>query len=212
MEQETLYDKTMTMYATKLDRGAGVLPEIVDEGASMSVEDDGSVLPMGWALKSAGVQRKNLTVVQKNYLTKVFQVGERTGQKAFPTSVSKVMRRGKHREGSNILDKSDYLTPLQIAGFFSRLSAKKTYSVEQSSEEEELERNELTTENAIEEMSNEVTKALALQHPIMYETYNICEIVGQSVFDTKTAEHLCRLRTGCSIDDWQAQATVYGNY
>ena len=107
----------------------------------MSVEDGGSVVPMGWALKSAGVQRKNLTVAQKNYLTEAFQVGERTGQKADPTSVSKAMRRVKHSDGSNIFDKCDYLRPLQIAGFFSRLSAKKTYSVEQSSEEEELERN-----------------------------------------------------------------------
>ena len=176
------------MYATKLERGAGVLPEIVDEGASISVEDDGSVLPMGWALKSAGVQRKNLTMAQKNYLTEVFQVGERTGQKADPTSVSKAMRRVKHSDGSNIFDKRDYLTPLQIAGFFSRLSAKKTYSVEQSSEEEELERNELIKEKAIEEMSNEVTKALALQHPIMY---NICEIVGQSRLAKFRYEH-CR--------------------
>ena len=63
---------------------------------------------------------------------------------------------------------------------FFLLSAKKTYSVEQSSEEQEPERNELITEKAIEEMSNEVTKALARQHPIMYETYNICEILGQS--------------------------------
>ena len=47
-------------------------------------------------------------------------------------------------------------------------------------QEEEPERNELITEKAIEEMCNEVTKALALQHPMMYETYNICEIVGQS--------------------------------
>ena len=205
-----------TMYATKLERGAGVLPEIFDEGASKSAEDDGSVLRMGWALKSAGVQRKNLTVVQKNYLTEVFQVGEHTGQKADPTSVSKAMRRVKHSDGSNIFDKCDYLTPLQIAGFFSRLSAKKTYSVEQSKEEEELERTELITEKAIEEMSNKVTKALALQHPIMYETYNICEIVGQSrltKFSIRTpAEHLCSLRTGCIIDDWQVQAAVYGNY
>ena len=148
--------------------------------ASMSVEDGGSVVPMGWALKSAGVQRKNLTVAQKNYLTEAFQVGERTGQKADPTSVSKAMRRVKHSDGSNIFDKRYYLTPLQIAGFFSRLSAKKTYSVEQSSEEEEPEKNELITEKAIEEMFNEVTKALALQHSIIYETYNICEIVGQS--------------------------------
>ena len=167
------------MYVTKLERGPGVLPEIVD-GASISPEGAASVLPMGWVLKSAGVQGKNLTVGQKNYLTKVFQVGQRTGQKADPTSVSKAMRRVKHSDGSNIFDKCDYLTPLQIAGFFSRLSAKKMYSVEQSSEEEEPERNELITEKAIEEMSNKVTKALALQHPIMYETYNICEIVGQS--------------------------------
>ena len=105
------------------------------------------------------------------------------------------MRRVKHSDGSNIFDKRYYLTPLQIAGFFSRLSAKKTYSVEQSSEEEEPERNELITEKAIiEEMSDEVTKALALQHPIMYETYNICEIVGQSrlaKFSIGTLQNIC---------------------
>ena len=183
------------MYATKLERGPGVLPEIVDDGASMSVEGDGSVLPIGWALQSAGVQRKNLTVAQKNYPTEVFQVGERTRQKADPTSVSKAMRRVKHSDGSNIFDKRYYLTPLQIAGFFSRLSAKKTYSVEQSSEEEEPERNELITEKAIiEEMSDEVTKALALQHPIMYETYNICDIVGQcklAKFSIRTLQNIC---------------------
>ena len=183
------------MYATKLERGPGVLPEIVDDGASMSVEGDGSVLPIGWALQSAGVQRKNLTVAQKNYPTEVFQVGERTRQKADPTSVSKAMRRVKHSDGSNIFDKCDYLRPLQIAGFFSRLSAKKTYSVEQSSEEEEPERNELITEKAIiEEMSDEVTKALALQHPIMYETYNICDIVGQcklAKFSIRTLQNIC---------------------
>ena len=64
------------MYATKLERGPGVLPEIVDDGAAMSVKGDGSVLPMGWALKSAGVRRKNLTVAKKSYLTEVCQIGE----------------------------------------------------------------------------------------------------------------------------------------
>ena len=102
------------MYATKLERGPGVLPEIVDDGASMSVEGYGSVLPIGWALQSAGVQRKNLTVAQKNYPTEVFQVGERTRQKADPTSVSKAMRRVKHSDGSNIYDNCDYPTPLHF--------------------------------------------------------------------------------------------------
>lgn len=74
------------------------------------------------------------------------------------------------------------------------MSAEKTYSVDQSSEEEELERNELITEKAIEEMSNEVTKALALQRPIMYETYNICESVDQSKlakFSIRTQQKIC---------------------
>ena len=74
------------------------------------------------------------------------------------------------------------------------MSAKKTYSVEQSSEEEEPERIKLIIEKAIEEMSNEVTKALALQHPIMYQTYNICEIVGQTKlakFSIPTLQNIC---------------------
>ena len=43
-------------------------------------------------------------------------------------------------------------------------------------------------------MSNEVTKALALQPPIMYETSNICEIVGQSrlaKFSIRTLQNIC---------------------
>ena len=66
--------------------------------------------------------------------------------------------------------------------------------MEQSSEEEEPERNKLIAEKAIEEMSNKVTKALALQHPIMYETYNICDIVGQcklAKFSIRTLQNIC---------------------
>ena len=43
-------------------------------------------------------------------------------------------------------------------------------------------------------MSNKVTKALALQPPIMYKTYNICEIVGQSrlaKFSIRTLQNIC---------------------
>ena len=43
-------------------------------------------------------------------------------------------------------------------------------------------------------MSKEVTKALTLQHPIVYETYNICEIVDQSKlakFSIQTLKNIC---------------------
>ena len=71
---------------------------------------------MGWALKSATVTRKNLTAVQKTYLTEVFQEGERTRQKADLANISKAMRRAKHSDGSSIFEKDNFLTPLQIAG------------------------------------------------------------------------------------------------
>ena len=65
----------------------------MDEDVFMSFEGERPVLPMGWALKSATGTRKNLTDAQKNYLAEVFQEGERTGQKADPTNISKATRR-----------------------------------------------------------------------------------------------------------------------
>ena len=55
--------------------------------------------------------------------------------------------------------------------------------MEQFSEEEEPERNELITEKAIEEMSNEVTKALALQHPV-----GQCRLAK---FSIRTLQNIC---------------------
>ena len=79
---ELLYLKAQNH--TKLEHGAGVLPEIVDEGAHISVEDDGSALPLGWALKSAGVTRKNVTVAH-------FQI-RKYDIWAYTTSLSNVIK------------------------------------------------------------------------------------------------------------------------
>ena len=83
LEYETLYDKAMTMYAAKLESGAGVVPETGDEDVHVSIpmEVKNPALPMGWALKSATVTRKKLTVAQKNYLTEVFQAGNAPGDR-----------------------------------------------------------------------------------------------------------------------------------
>ena len=124
LEHETLYDKAMIRYAAKLEHGAGVVPETVDEDIIV-LEDEGLALPMGWALKSATVTRENLTVAQKTYLTEVFQEGERTGRKADPANISKAMRRAKHSDGSSIFEKDDFLTPQQIAGYFFSLDREK---------------------------------------------------------------------------------------
>ena len=67
----------MALYATNLEHGAGVIPDVIDD-VRVSL-DAGSSLPMGWALKSSTGTRKKLTVAQKNYLTEVFKARERTG-------------------------------------------------------------------------------------------------------------------------------------
>ena len=79
--------------AGKLEHGGGAVPETVNEDVYIyiSLKDNGPALLMGWALKSAIVTRKNLTDAQKNYLTEVFQGGERTGKKADPFIISKTM-------------------------------------------------------------------------------------------------------------------------
>ena len=196
LEQETLYDKAMKMYAAKLEHGAGVVPETVDEDVIISLGDEGPALPMGWALKSTTATRKNLTVTQKTYHTEVFKEGERTGQKADPAHISKAMRRAKHSDGSSIFEKDDFLTPLQIAGFFSRLTAKKTYSTGS----EDVEIHEANNEKDIQELTEEVMKTFALQHPIMFEKYNICEIVCQSKLSKFSVGMLGEICTALELD------------
>jgi len=57
----------MEMYAAKLEHGAGVVLETVDEDVIISLEDEGPALSMRCALKSAAVTRNNLTATQKTY-------------------------------------------------------------------------------------------------------------------------------------------------
>ena len=195
LEHETLYDKAIG-YAAKLEHGAGVVPETVDEDVTISLGDEGPPLPMGWALKSATVTRKNLTAAQKTYLTEVFQEEERTGQKADPGNISKAMRRAKHSDGSSTFEKDGFLTPLQIAGFFSRLTGKKTYV----GSSVDIERHEANKEKDIQELTQEVMETLALQHPIMYEKYNICESVCQSKLSRFSVAMLQEICTALELD------------
>ena len=79
---------------------------------------------MGWALKSASIQRTRLSESQKQYLTEVFQIGERTGHKTDPSNVSKSMRKARNADGSFKFGASSYLTSQQVVSFFHALLRK----------------------------------------------------------------------------------------
>lgn len=136
---------------------------------------------MGWALKSSRTQRTRGTESQKQYLSAVFQTGEQTGHKAVPNNVSKLMRKVRNADGSFTFDALSYLTSQQVASFFSRLVAKKVVPVQYEEDEDEYEgETERMQEQSIQDLSTKVMIEISLQHPIMYDTHNICELVACS--------------------------------
>lgn len=95
------------------------------EGCQISLSYASS-LPMGWALKCPRTRSTRFSTKQKEYLTAKFQIGERSGQKADPATVSKAMRIAKDANREWLFDSTEFLTTRQIASFFSRLAVKRS--------------------------------------------------------------------------------------
>ena len=94
------------------------------------------------------------------------------------------MRMSKNSDGSLLFDASEFLTPQQIANFFSRLSAKRVLPTDDEAEDEiQEDLREATEEKNLQDLSKQVLNEVSIQHPIMYDTYNICDCVSQSKLD-----------------------------
>jgi len=99
LEYETLLDLAVLGYASKLEEGAGMVPDIQGTELSLvlSSQSSGPSLPMGWALKHSHARSTRFSTKQKEYLIAKFQICEQTRQKADPASVSRVMRTAKRQ-------------------------------------------------------------------------------------------------------------------
>ena len=75
----------------------------------------------------------------------------------------------------------ELLTATQVAGFFSRLAAKKSLFNDDDLEEE-IEC--ATQEVIIEELTDEVSRELFPVHPIMWDKYNLCRMTSGGKFNT----------------------------
>ena len=121
LEQETLLDRAMLKYAYELKKGGSKVEELCDEACSRK-ETDCQVptlpLPMGWALKSSSTRKTRFNSTQKDYLQKKFEIGEKTGRKLDPVTVSQEMRIAKDSNGNRLFSCSDFLTGQQIQSFF----------------------------------------------------------------------------------------------
>ena len=183
LERESFLDKAMLRYAENLESGAASIEEQGEE--EIAEESDGMplVVNMGWALKHTSTSRR-LNKKQKEYLINLFLLGEQTGQKADPSEVSQSMRKARNKDGSLLFLSEEYLTSQQITGFFSRTAAKKSIQVPSDTNlvDEDYDDDLLSAmaEKELEQMRRNILNEISIQHPITYESYNICEMAAAS--------------------------------
>ena len=91
LEKETLLDRAMLRYAYELEKGGSKVVELCDVACARK-ETDCQVpnlpIPIGWALKRSFTRKTRFNSAQKDYLQKKFEIGEKTGRKLDPVTVS----------------------------------------------------------------------------------------------------------------------------
>ncbi|XP_068717225.1 enoyl-CoA delta isomerase 1, mitochondrial-like [Montipora capricornis] len=126
-----------------------------------------------------------------------FKIGEETGHKVDPVSVSRAMRKAKNADGARLFSSEEFLTSRQIASFFSRVSKKKVVPDELDTQEEaEIEQDaaEALRERTLEEACSDVHAILSIKHPILYDVYNLCELTAQNEmgrFSNQMLKEMC---------------------
>lgn len=186
LERETLMDRAAVDYAERLEGQPSSLPETrVETNANTRREYTLSAsekLSLGWALKASSTRRSRFTASQKAYLTNKFKLGEQTGQKAAPASVARAMASAKDARGNRLFTSDGFLSANLVAGFFSRLSAKKTlHEVEELEAEDEAEDDfqSAVDEASIEKLTNVAVQELQIRHPICHDVYNLCDMAAR---------------------------------
>ena len=135
---------------------------------------------------------------RKKYLTDVFNNGQSTGRKANPEAVAQSMRRAKNKDGTHMFNKDEYLTAQQIAGFFSCYAKKKKLGCPSDGDEYEI--NYTSEEIAMFDLMKEVMDVVSVQHPIIFQNYNICEMSSKSKLTSFSIQMLQEICDSLELD------------
>ncbi|CAH3192440.1 unnamed protein product [Porites evermanni] len=206
LEKETLFDKARKGYAARITGEQTKVPTFGFYAASkISVDKLHSTLEMGWALKTTR-SRTQFTEEQRKFLTEQFLIGEECGKKADPQQVSQEMRRVRDEKAARIFSGKDILSPQQVAGFFSRLAARIRKTSATSNEEsgsEDEEQCAVEAEALHSHLKEVVSEEIALRHPIVALSRNICSLVHTKKLSTLTVavlRDICE-DIGLNVDD-----------
>ncbi|VDI44103.1 Hypothetical predicted protein [Mytilus galloprovincialis] len=115
-------ERTQITHASLMESKSSA-EKVLHSGTTHALQAE-STLKKGWALKNKR-EVKRFSKEQIEYMTEKFQFGESTGYKCDPDDVAKEMRHVKNSKGIRKFQLEHFLSPSQIASFFSRLSLKK---------------------------------------------------------------------------------------
>ena len=175
-EKRTVYDNLRLEWAAKFQSVdiptrtlTSAVPCLQKEGKKAKKCD----LDSGWALHNPKTGTARFSANVKDYLTKRFDIGERTGNKVDPAQVAADMRTARTPDGSRLFSRSEWLKKSQVQGFFSRLasSRRKKANTEIDGEEATAEAEEEERLRLLDSLSSE----LGLKHPICFDTYCLCD-------------------------------------
>ena len=197
LEQETLYDKAMKLYACKLTEGNVRIPSLE---SNMQTGDGSSPLEKGWALKTIK-KRARFSDKQRQYLTEQFQKGEESGRKCDPQKVSKSMGLERGQGGARIFHPDEVLTAQQITSFFGRLAAKKQL-LETTPTESDNDGNDSAAEAEAyhSTLCTNVMQGVSLQHPVVSSAFNVCELVRRDKLKSLSVDELKGICSSLEID------------
>ena len=200
LEQETLHDKATRLYAYKLTEGHERIPTLQSNVQNAQTGDGSPPLTKGWALKTMR-KKTRFTDKQTQFLTEQFHKGEETGRKCDPHDVSKSMSLERDQMGARRFQPDEALSAQQITGFFGRLAAKKRLVGDAELETDNDDDDSVAeTEAYHSSLCANVLQDVGLQHPIMSNTFNICELVQRGKLKTLSVDELRRICVDLDVD------------
>ncbi|CAB4007677.1 RNA-directed DNA polymerase from transposon X-element [Paramuricea clavata] len=178
LERQSLLDKAKAVYVEKLLHRAGEQP--VMKSSDTLLDNRNDMLPQGWALRTTK-SSKPFNKRQKSYLNEKFNIGNETGHKLDPVTVSQDMRFAKDQDGNRRFTLNEFLTPhppQQIQSYFSRKASKQKKGQVQPVDRPE-DRVAAEDQEAYSNTRCTIVKECQLIHPIVYDSYNLCNLVAK---------------------------------
>ena len=190
LESVSLFDNIRMKWAERVTGIHSVVSQslvttaVVLETGEQVAESARRTPDMGWALKVTREKRRFEEKV-KTFLIDKFENGERSGNKADPSSVSKEMKVKKDGNGKLYFAPEEWKTAQQIKNFFSRYRAKlrqmqvgdprgdKDVLDEPTEEDVEAWEAETTRQDLRDVVYVEITRP---EHPIEAEHVNVCQL------------------------------------